>query len=275
MITISAFADEISPDLKVQMDTCEACGVTCIDVRGIDNINIAAMTLPRARGYYQRMQARGFSVPSLGSPIGKIRIDEDFPAHLELLRHCCDLARAFGCREIRVFSFYPPKKQKIRDHRQAVMDRLSAMADLARREDAVLWLENERDIYGATVEGALDIFATVRSPHLRCLFDPANYVYDDIDPWQAWTGGLGDLTGYFHVKDKHPDQPHCCAAGAGHGQFPQIFADLKHRDWSGVMTVEPHMSRAEQFTGFTGPALFADAVNALKRQLDQAGLKYQ
>jgi len=276
MITISAFADEIDPDLDAQMDVLSRQGVRFIDVRGIDNINIASMSLQQARQYHQRMKDKGFHVPSLGSPIGKIRIDQDFQQHLELLRHCCDLARAFGTREIRVFSFYASKGKKIEDQRAQVMDRLAGMVDLARQEDGLLWLENERDLYGWSPQGMLDIFATLRSPHLKCLFDPANFVYDGIAPYnQAWTKGLGDLTGYFHIKDKHPDQPHCCPAGRGHGQIPEILADLKNRNWSGVMTVEPHMTRAEQFTGFTGPDLFGEAVQALKDLLDQAALAYQ
>jgi len=32
VITISAFADEIDPSLKTQMDACQANGIKCIDV---------------------------------------------------------------------------------------------------------------------------------------------------------------------------------------------------------------------------------------------------
>lgn len=275
MITISVFADEIAADLDVQMDTMARHGVRHIDVRGIDNINVSAMTIEQAKTYHSRLDARGIAVASLGSPIGKIRIDEPFAPHLELLRHTCDVARALGTRQIRVFSFYPPREQDIRDHRDAVMDRLVQMAQLAAREDVMLWCENERGIYGQTIEGGLDIFRTVRSPSMGCLFDPANYVYDAIDPLEAWNSGLGDLTGYFHIKDKHPDQPHCCAAGTGHGKIPQILADCKRRGWAGVMTIEPHMTKAAQFSGFAGPELTGQAIEALKGLLTQAGLGYQ
>ena len=48
MVTFSAFADEIAPDLKTQMEVCAANGVRCIDVRGIDDINVSKLTTEQA-----------------------------------------------------------------------------------------------------------------------------------------------------------------------------------------------------------------------------------
>ena len=117
MITISAFGDEIAPDLKTQMDVCEASGVKCIDVRGIDKVNVSQMPLEKVRQHKREMDGRGFSVPCIGSPLGKIRMDEDFAAHLELLRRTCEIAHAFGTDRIRVFSFYASKGKQIADER--------------------------------------------------------------------------------------------------------------------------------------------------------------
>ena len=43
---------------------------------------------------------------SIGSPIGKIFIDEDFPPHLERMRHAAEVAHFFGAPYIRIFSFF-------------------------------------------------------------------------------------------------------------------------------------------------------------------------
>ncbi|MCY2927355.1 MAG: sugar phosphate isomerase/epimerase, partial [Planctomycetota bacterium] len=139
MITISAFADEIGPDLALQMDTCQALGLRCIDVRGIDGVNVSKMTIAQARQYRQQMDDRGFSVPCIGSPIGKIRLSDDFPAHLDLLRHVIELAGIFGTKNIRVFSFYPAQGQNVLDHRQGVLDRMAAMVEIAHAAGAVLY----------------------------------------------------------------------------------------------------------------------------------------
>lgn len=87
-------------------------------------------------------------------------------------------------------------------------------------------------------------------------------------------GGLAAHTDQFHVKDKVPGEGTCVPAGQGHGQFAEIFADLKRIGWTGVMTLEPHLKAAGQFEGFTGPELFARAVVGLGAMLDRAGLAY-
>jgi len=278
MITISAFADEIGPELGLQMDVCEANGIKCIDVRNIDDKNVSKMSLDEVRGYHRQMADRGFSVPCIGSPIGKIRIDEDFDAHLDLLKHCCDVAGEFGTRRIRVFSFYPSPGADIMRQRGEVMERIEAMVKVAESADAVLYHENESRIYGAKPEGVRDIFSTIRSDRLRGIFDPANFVIEDIAPYNdGWCQGLAELTGYFHVKDKSASDNSevCVPAGEGGGQFREIFADLSIRDWSGYMTLEPHMAVAGQFRGFTGPDLFGEAASALKTLCDEAGIAYE
>ena len=208
MATFSAFADEIGPDLDQQMDVCEANGVRCIDVRGIDNTNVSEFTVEQAAEYKKRMDGRGFSVPCVGSPIGKIRVDEPFAPHLELLKHCCELAHVFGARYVRMFSFYPPEGGNIADHRGQVMDQLRAMVAAAEAADVVLLHENESHIYGEKPDGVKDIFATVPSDHLKSIFDPANFVVAGVAPYdEGWTQGLAELTHYFHIKDKNPDEP--------------------------------------------------------------------
>jgi len=276
MITLSAFADEIGPDLKLQMDVCEASGVKCIDVRAIDGKNVSKMTVAEAGEYKKRLDGRGFEVPCIGSPVGKIRMDEDFDSHLELLKHCFEVARAFGTRHVRVFSFYASQGKPVEDERAGVMARIDAMVRAAESADMTLLHENEERIYGAKPDGVKDIFTTIRSRRLLSIFDPANFVAEGVAPYDdAWTRGLDHLTDYFHIKDRLPGARACVPAGQGAGQLDKIFADLKVRNWSGYMTLEPHLKAAGQFSGFTGPDMFAQAAEALKKMLTAAGLAYR
>ncbi|MFW6066054.1 MAG: sugar phosphate isomerase/epimerase family protein [Planctomycetota bacterium] len=276
MITISAFADEIAADLPTQMDICRANGVKCIDVRGIDGTNVSKMSAEQAREYKKRMDDRGFSVPCIGSPIGKITMDDDFAEHLDLLKRCFDVAEAFGTTNIRMFSFYPSQGKDIAEQRDGVMDRMRQMVSAAEQADCVLLHENEKGIYGAKPEGVKDLFATIKSEHFKGIFDPANYVEEGVAPYDdGWCKGLTELTDYFHIKDKVPGAETCVPAGEGNGQMRETFADAKERGFSGVMTLEPHMKAAGQFSGFSGPDLFAKAVAGLKGLLDELGMQYQ
>jgi len=245
-------------------------------VRGIDGINCSKMTPAQAREYARRLSARGFTVPCLGSPIGKIRIGEDFQAHLELLKHCAEVARAFGTDLIRVFSFYPPPGGKIADYRSEVMDQMAAMIETASACDVVLLHENEKGIYGAKPPGVTDLLTTLRCDRLKSAFDPANYVEEGVAPYDdGWRKGLREMTDYFHIKDKVPAAATCVPAGQGQGQIREVFLDLKAQDWSGYMTLEPHMSAEGKFSGFTGPDLFAKAAQGLKDLLDAVGIAWK
>lgn len=276
MITISAFADEIGPDLKLQMDTCEANGVKCIDVRRIDEKNVSQMTLEEVKQYKKQMDDRGFSVPCVGSPIGKIKMDDDFDEHIELLKHCCEVSHAFDTKRLRMFSFYPSQGKTIEEEREAVMDRMAAMVQVAEKMDVILYHENEKAIYGAKPDGVKDLFASIESDSFKGIFDPANYVEEGVKPYdEGWCQGLAELTDFFHIKDKVSGQKACVPAGEGQGQFAEIFADLAKRDFTGYMTLEPHLRAAEQFQGFTGPEMFGQAAEALKKVLDDAGLTYR
>lgn len=276
MITFSAFADEIAQDLMTQMDVCQANGIACIDVRGIDGKNVSALTLAEVRGYRKQLDDRGFRVPCIGSPIGKIKISDDFQAHLDLLKHCIDVARGFGSDLIRIFSFYPSAGAGIAEQRSEVMDRMRQMVSVAEAAGVTLLHENEKAIYGAKPDGVRDLFLEIRSEHFKGIFDPANFVEEGVAPYdEAWTQGLSELTDYFHIKDKKVGEDVCCPAGQGEGQFKQILTDLKVRNWSGYMTLEPHLAQAGQFKGFSGAELFTTAVRAIKGLCDWAGVSYQ
>ncbi|MFP4106975.1 MAG: sugar phosphate isomerase/epimerase family protein [Phycisphaerae bacterium] len=276
MVIFSAFADEIDPDLTIQMDVCEANGVKCIDIRGVDGKNVSTFSVEQAREYRKRLDDRGFQVPCIGSPLGKIKMDDDFQPHLDMTRHCCEMAHVFGTKRIRMFSFYPSAGKTIQDERDGVMDRLNQMLEIAEANGCEFFHENEKAIYGAKPDGVKDIINTLGHDRIKGIFDPANYVEEKVAPYDdGWTQGLAELTDYFHIKDKQPGASACCPAGKGAGQYEQIFADLKARDWEGYMTLEPHLAKAEQFKGYTGPELFATAVNALKQQCEQAGIEYK
>ena len=49
-------------------------------------------------------------------------VDDDFDAHLESLRHCCEVASIFGTNLVRIFSFYPGEGKAIIDQRAEAID---------------------------------------------------------------------------------------------------------------------------------------------------------
>ena len=97
----------------------------------------------------ETLAEHGLAVSSIGSPIGKIYIDEDFGPHLERMRHAADVAHQLSAPYIRhLLVLHPARATTPTDHRDEVLSRMRALADVAEDAGVVLLHENEKDIYG-------------------------------------------------------------------------------------------------------------------------------
>ena len=81
---LSAFADEINMDLKTQMDVLESHGIRFIEMRGVNGKGLVEHPFDEVREIKRRIDDRGFGLSAVGSPIGKIRITDNFEPHLDL-----------------------------------------------------------------------------------------------------------------------------------------------------------------------------------------------
>ena len=86
-VKLTGFGDEIDASLEKQLSFMEALGIHAIETRGIDGVNISALTDWQARAARARLDAHGFEVSALGSPIGKSDIKEDFAISLDAFTH--------------------------------------------------------------------------------------------------------------------------------------------------------------------------------------------
>src|ERR1051325_3368504 len=109
MFTLSAFADEIDPDPLKQIDILKSCGVRHIEFRSIHVTNVLALSDLQIQEFKSLPDKNGFKLRPIGSPIGKIKIDDPFEPHLEKLKHAIHLCGVFGTKNIRIFSYYPPE----------------------------------------------------------------------------------------------------------------------------------------------------------------------
>lgn len=239
---LSAFADEYSPEIDKQIEGLKANGIGMLEIRGVDGTNIADISEEKAREVKAKFDANGIKVSCIGSPIGKIKISDPFEPHLEKLRHVIKLAKIFGTKKIRMFSFYPDNnEQKMSDIRDEVMKRLSAMLEIAEAEDVLLCHENERGIYGDSVERCLEIQKEFGG-RIKCVFDPANFICMGDEPYPYGYKTLKDYILYFHIKDAY-GEARIVPTGEGYGRIPEMLADVD-RDFDGevILTLEPHLT---------------------------------
>lgn len=241
---ISGFSDEIDSSTDIQFDGLNRLGIKYFEPRNIDGKNIADITLDEAKKLKDKMSKNGIMVSSIGSPIGKISITDDFDKHLEVLKHVIDIAEILGTKYIRIFSFYIPKGEKPEKYRDEVMRRMKAMVELAKKENVILLHENEKDIYGDVALRCEDILKTVNSSHLRAVFDPANFVQCEQKVYPDAYELLKPYIEYMHIKDAAADG-HVVPAGFGIGNVENVLKSLKEKGYDGFLSLEPHLGRFE------------------------------
>jgi sugar phosphate isomerase/epimerase len=279
MIKLSAFADEISPDPQKQIDVLKACGVRHIEFRSILGTNVLSLSDAQVRDFKGLLDANDFRLSAIGSPIGKIRIDEPFEPHVAKLRRAVELAQLFDTPNIRVFSYYPPQDGADWSRwRDEVLSRTTQACEVADDAGVRLVHENEHRIYGDSPDRVVDLLETVGKDYypqaFGAVYDAANYVFCGYDPWEGWQR-TKRWTVHFHIKDWVAGAQHGSLAGEGQGRIPEVIADAVDMGYEGFATLEPHLLGGGPTGGVTGPELFPKAVAALKRILDNAGAEYQ
>lgn len=274
MVTLTGFADEISSDLEEQLNTLESEGISHLELRGVWGKNVLQLSEEETAQVKKRLDERGFRVSSIGSPIGKISITDDFAPHLKQAEHAVKLATFFGAPYVRIFSFYIPRGEDAGSYRDEVLSRMKQLAKLAEAEGVVLLHENESHIYGDTGERCQDILAACSSAHLRAAFDPANFVQCRVAPFTQAYPLLNDYVAYIHIKDALKGTGAVVPAGEGDGQLQELFQELKRIEYSGFMSLEPHLKAEGKLEGLTKPQLFVAASQALKRLLAEQGMSW-
>jgi sugar phosphate isomerase/epimerase len=266
---ISGFADEIAEDLDEQLAVLESEGIDHLDLRNVWGENLLDLPEERLAELEATLEDRGFSVTSIGSPVGKIGVEEPVEPHMERLDRALELAERFDTEYVRVFSYYIPDGEDPADHREAVLERTRAAVERAERADRTLLLENEKDIYGDTPGRVRDLLTTVDSPHLRAVFDPANYLEIGVRPYPDALLQVVEYVEAVHVKDADfGERGGIEPAGEGDGRIPETLDALFDRGFDGALSLEPHLSFAGSNYGYSGPEGFRTAARALREVLD-------
>jgi sugar phosphate isomerase/epimerase len=269
MVTLTGFADEISPDLDVQLDTLQSLGIRHLEFRGVWDKNVLDLTPDELDTVRAKLHQRGFRVSAIGSPIGKVSIDADFGQYKPRIQQAIDTALEMETPYVRVFSFYVNDLDRDRDE---VMRRMQAMVDMAAVAGVTLLHENEKGIYGELPERCLDLHQTIKGNRLRATFDPANFVLAGVRPFADAYPLLQPYIDYLHIKDAIMSEGRVVPAGEGNGQIRELMAALRATGYGGFLSLEPHLKVAGRASGFSGPELFGTAVKALRTILDDLGV---
>ena len=274
MWTLSGFIDEISKDFREQCEVAAGLGLRYAEVRSAWGTNILDLDDAQLRTVRETLAEHGLSVSSIGSPIGKISIDDEFAPHLERMRHAIEVANTLGAPYIRLFSFFIPAGTDPDSRREEVLSRMGALAELTASSDVILVHENEKDIYGDIPRRCLDIVTSVASPKLRLAWDPANFVQVGVRPFTEGYSLLRPHIGYIQIKDAVLSDGSVVVAGAGDGEVVATIRALRADGFDGFFSLEPHLGEYTEFGALSGPDLFTKSWQAFTDILNREGISY-
>ena len=173
-----------------------------------------------------------------------------------------------------MFSFF-----ESHGHREKVLDNLNRMVEVAASYGVGLYHENEKAIYGDTLERVLKIMENVKGLHF--VYDPANFI-EVGEEADKTLEALHAATDYFHIKDVIAETRELVPAGYGDGKIGELVARIKDDK---VLTIEPHLKVFEGFSDIDATEMknrfrfesndeaFDAAVSAIKKVLAEQGYK--
>ncbi|MBR5031197.1 MAG: sugar phosphate isomerase/epimerase [Clostridia bacterium] len=275
---LSAFADEIDPRFELQLASLNTLGIEYIELRGVDGRSFVTLSDRELDDIRRRMGIHGIKVWSLGSPLGKVRID-DAESQYALLDRLMEIGDKLGTRNIRMFSFYPVDGEPFEEYEKKVFFHINALTEKAVENGFVLCHENEKGIYGCSAERVKKLVDSTGG-RLRVTLDNGNFIYCGLPAAGAFDL-LKEHIQYYHIKDCLPGGV-IVPPGKGDALIPELLAQINaYTPGDAVLTVEPHLTDfvglsalsadkgVEHAYAFESPyAAFECAVNEIRRMLN-------
>lgn len=279
---LSGFSDEIAEDVVTQFEALKKLNIHYFEPRGINGKNIADLNDEEVESLRSVMNTYGIKASSIGSPIGKIDLADDFEKHFLKFTRVVEIAEALDTRYIRMFSFYHASNESgewSHAERKEVLERLKRMIDYARGRNIILLHENEKGIYGDTIERCADLMNELGCDNFKAVFDPANFVQSGQNTAEAYDR-LKEFIAYVHIKDALLKDGSVVPAGEGDGNVEYVLKSLFESGYEGFLSIEPHLGnfaglkeleRSDKMAGLPegGEGTFTLAYRALETIVDK------
>ena len=276
-MVLSAFADEYADNLIEQCQALNYFGVSYMEMRGVNGKNVSVLSKTEVREAKKVLADYGVKVSSIGSPLGKLKLDGDLVGHLETAKRVFETANELDTKNIRIFSFYLPDGKTREECKGQVFDELEKIVKLSEEYGLTLCHENEALIYGESPEKCVELLEYFGG-RMKAVLDMGNFVLDGYNPWNAYNL-LRKHIEYFHIKDALYAGA-IVPAGKGEAQIKRILDDYKVNDGKDTfITLEPHLQTFGGLNALVGKAFenpykyenqkvaFTDAVAKLKELL--------
>lgn len=260
---LGVITDEVTQDLEQALIWAKSFGLSWVEFRFVWNKYVTDFTGDDVKRAKDLLAKYGMRVSVVDSPYFKTllpgttskfddpkndKLQSDFASQPGILEHAFARAKDFGTDKVRIFSFLRVSDPK------AVFDRvakeLDKTAEIAKKENIRVVLENEFTCNVATGVESAAMLKAVKSPALGLNWDPGNAFatgekkpypdgYDPLDKKRIW---------HMHLKDaqdaSNTDGYVWRPIGGGSIDYLGQFRGALKDGYEGTMSLETHYLNA-------------------------------
>ncbi len=262
---ISVVTDEISQDFEHALDVAAEYGITTIDVRTLWNKNIALLNENELIKMNRALEERKMHVNVITSPFGRCVLPSsrfstnkkksllrNTKYNLGLFERIIEIADFFKTPNIRIFSFFQKRKNKVKDKWEEMVKLLKPYVERAEDLGKILLLENDYLLMVANIESTKRFFEELNSEALKLILDPGNYYMEgDLTTPEAYNYFYEkNLVKHIHVKDPKYMIPGITGiftvVGEGRIDYESLFKQAIDFDYKGYFSLETHVLRNKE-----------------------------
>ena len=262
MAKLGVITDGISRDLEHALEVMKEAELEYTELQFLWDKEVGDLDAAEMARAHTLVESYGVQVSCIsrhnfgGIPVGETEVgDANHARHMDGLRRCIEMAKAFGTPLVRIMSF---RREMIlfgrngADHWivskgawEKLLQLLEPPLQLAEDEDVTLVLETGNNAMIPSAYLGRKLIDELGSSRLKILWDPGNSLYANERAYPDGYQVLGqDALGHIHIKDARVDMPKAtvefCEFGRGDmaPYLEPLAAALKTDGYPGVISLE-------------------------------------
>ena len=230
MFKVGIIGDEASQDFQTVVDMAIEFNLNSIEIRSVWEKAPQELTDQDIDQMKQILKDTNVEVIGIASPFYKCDIDntEERKEHLNILKKCIKLAKAFDVNLIRTFVFW--KIDNIEERWNEIVRSYDEPVRIAESEGIILGMENEYSTNLATAKLTERFISEIDSPSVKAIWDPANEAHADQEgetPFPDADNRLKPFMIHAHLKD--------AARNPKTGEMESVEVGTGIIDWQGQL----------------------------------------
>lgn len=247
MFKKAVFTDEISQDFQKAVDVAQEYGLDGLEIRSVWDTPPQKISADQVAQMKKILAKTKTEVCSIASPFYKCAIDspKDRQEHIEILKSCIRLAKAFKCSIVRGFTFW--RKGGVEEYWQQILDGFEEPVKILKAEGITLGIENENSTMIDTGKALRRFLDELGSPNVKAIWDACNSFADDLVKEVPYPDGYEAIKSHIvhvHLKDAARDKKTNATlnmpVGEGEIDFKGHMKALIKDGYAGYVSLETH-----------------------------------